>query len=44
MTAMSRVNWIHAVLVAIVVVIVLVLVRMHMASGMISEAVSGSLS
>jgi hypothetical protein len=32
-TAMSRLNWIHALLVALVVVIVLVLVRLHGASG-----------
>jgi len=31
--AMSRANWIHAVLVVLVVVIVLVLVRLHGASG-----------
>jgi hypothetical protein len=33
MAAMSRANWIHALLVALVVVIVLVLIRLHGASG-----------
>jgi hypothetical protein len=33
MAAMSRANWIHALLVTLVVVIVLALVRLHGASG-----------